>query len=102
MRDSKHKKSAMLLTVICAAITSIALPGVALADENSKEVSSSNAKRQHSISSEAELAEVVARLEQPATRLKALSELTGFASMKLYQVHISVVNYTSIAVSGTN
>lgn len=38
-----------------------------------------------SITSEAELAEVIGRLEQPETRMQALSELCRFASSKLYQ-----------------
>ncbi len=85
MSDSKHKKSALLVLASCAAIIFISPQSIAWA-QSSTEAASSETKRQFAISSEEELAQMVAQLEQPATRLTALSKLAQFAGPKLYQV----------------
>lgn len=84
MKNSKHKKSVLLVTASCATIILMASQSVAL-PETPKEVTSET-KRKYSISSEAELAKVVAQLDDPATRLSAISTLAQFSSFKLYQV----------------
>lgn len=85
MSNSKHKKSALLVITSCAAI-SFVTPHSCASAETSKKVPASATKRQYLFSSEAELAKVVAQLEVPATRLSAISTLTRFASLQLYQV----------------
>ena len=86
MIDLKCKHAALLVIVSCAAIALISPHARAQDSQDSKEAIASFMKRQSAISSQEELAQVVAQLEQPATRLGALSKLSGFASLKLYRV----------------
>lgn len=86
MLSLKTTRSALLLCTACMALVLFSSSPYAWSQSSPQDTSTTVEKTHCVISSPAELDQLVSQLEQPRTRLDALSTLAHFASLKLYRV----------------